>query len=65
MYGTLWQAKLASHNNDTIMATDVNELVDVFVFLIVCSVSARDLNAIEIHQDQNISRKKWKTTFLS
>ena len=28
--GTLWQAKLASHNNDAIMATDVDELVDFF-----------------------------------
>ena len=26
--GTLWQAKLASHNNNTIMAADVDELVD-------------------------------------
>ena len=40
MYGTSWQVKLASHNNDTIMATDVDELVDVFVFLIVCIVVA-------------------------
>ena len=30
VYGTLWQAKLASHNNDTIMAADVDELVDFF-----------------------------------
>ena len=30
MYGTLLQAKLASHNNDTIMAADVDELVDFF-----------------------------------
>ena len=36
VYGTSWQVKLASHNNDTIMAIDVDELVDVFVFLIVC-----------------------------
>ena len=28
--GTLWQAKLASHNNDAMMATDVDELVDFF-----------------------------------
>ena len=27
VYGTLWQVKLASHNNDTTMATDVDELV--------------------------------------
>ena len=27
---TLWQAKLASHNNDAMMATDVDELVDFF-----------------------------------
>ena len=27
MCGTLWQAKLISHNNDAIMATDVDELV--------------------------------------
>ena len=56
---------LANHNNDTIRAADVDELVDFFVFLIVCSVSARDLNAIEIHWDRNIARTKWKTTFLS
>ena len=37
---------MASHNNDTVMVADV---VDFFVFLIVCSVSARDFNAIEIH----------------
>ena len=30
VYGTLWQAKLVSHNNDTIMAADVDELVDFF-----------------------------------
>ena len=56
---------LANHNNDNIRAADVDELVDFFVFLIVCSVSARGLNAIEIHWDQNIARTKWKTTFLS
>ena len=39
---------MASHNNDTVMAADVDELVDFFVFLIVCSVSARDLNAIDL-----------------
>ena len=27
MCGTLWQAKLISHNNDAIMATDIDELV--------------------------------------
>ena len=31
--GTLWQAKRASHNNDGIMATDVDELVDFFRIL--------------------------------
>ena len=41
MYGTLWQAKLASRNNDTIMATDVDELVDFFVFLIDLRVLQR------------------------
>ena len=28
VYGTLWHAKLANHNNDTIRAADVDELVD-------------------------------------
>ena len=57
---------LTNHNNDTIRAADVDELVDFFRVLdIVCSVSARGLNAIEIHWDRNIARTKWKTTFLS
>ena len=34
------------------------------MFLIVCSVSARNLNAVEIHWDQNIARTKMEDYIL-
>ena len=47
VHGAVWHAKLANHNNDTIRAADVDELVDFLVFLTVCSASARHLNAMK------------------